>query len=105
MTKIELTGIILSMKEYNNVANILVVDRDNPKGVVYKIAFWDSDVVSAVANLSNGDEISVEAKIYAIGSNKYGSYIELRMCKLTGMAKVQRTMIQPPVEDEVSEDE
>ena len=103
MTNISVTGIILSMKEYNNVANILLVDRDNPKGVVYKVALWEADAIAAVSKLNNGDEITVNGKVYAIGCNKYGSYIELRMCKMVGMAKVQRTVIQS--ETEVVEDD
>ena len=93
MTDITLTGSIISIYPGSNAANIFVIDRDNPKNTVFKIAFWDAEARAVLAALSKGDEISVSGKVYCVGSNKYGSYIELRMCQLVNMMKIQRRII------------
>ena len=93
MTELKITGSVLSILEHNNVANLLVIDRDNPKNLVYKIPLWDSEAVKVSKNLDKGDEISVVGMVYNIGSNKYGNYIDVRQCKLISMAKIQRNVI------------
>ncbi len=95
MTNITLTGNILSMFQTSNALNILLVDRDNPKNTVYKVALWESDGDAVTENLTKGDEITVTAKVYGIDTNQYGKFIDLRMCKLVSMAKIQRTVIEP----------
>ncbi len=89
--------------EHNNVANLLVIDRDNPKNLVYKIPLWDSEAVKLSKNLDKGDEISVVGMVYNIGSNKYGNYIDLRQCKLISMAKIERNVITT-MENNAAED-
>ena len=93
MTEIKITGSILSILEHNNVANLLIIDRDNPKNLVYKIALWNSEATKVLENLEKGDEISVVGMIYDIDNNKYGKYIDVRQCKLTSMTKIQRNVI------------
>lgn len=96
MTEISLNGSIISLLRCNNAANILVVDRDNPQNAIFKVALWDSDAETVFKNADKGDEISVTGKVYCVETNKYGHYIDLRMCKLNSITKIQRTKIQCP---------
>ena len=93
MNDISVTGRILSISTCNNVANILIVDRDNPNNTIFKVALWDEEADAVIHKTSKGDEISVTGKVYTVGTNKYGNYIDVRMCKLIGMTKIERTTI------------
>ncbi len=105
MNNLTLTGSILSIYMCNNVANILVVDMDNPKHTVFKIALWGSEAEKVLNNqMTKGDEISVSGKIYEPATNQYGNYIDLRMCKLINMTRIRRTTITAS-NDVVAEDD
>ena len=103
MNSITITGNILSFYQNNNAVNILLVDRDSPKNTVFKIALWDSDGDSVMENMEKGDEITVSGKVYTATTNKNGMYIDVRMCRLIAMAKIQRTTIQPQRTDAAEE--
>ena len=104
MTDITITGKILSIFRGGSAANIYVADQDNPKKIVYKITFWNDEADYALDSLVKGDEITLAAKVYEIGSNQYGKYIDLRMCKLISMTKIQRTTYQLTTENVAEED-
>ena len=93
MNNLTVTGSILSIFETNNVANILLADRDNPKNVAFKVALWGPEGTAVLEKLDKGDEITVAGMVYSIEHNKYGSYIDVRQCKLITMTKVQRMVI------------
>ena len=92
------------MYRYNDVANVLVVDRDNPKNTVFKVAIWGPEAYSILENLGKGDEISVSGMVFSVEHNRYGDYIDVRQCKLIKMIKVQRTEIATMNDDAAEED-
>ena len=104
MNSITLCGSILSLNNYDNVANILVVDKDSPKNTVFKVAIWGPESSSVMENLSKGDEISVSGMIYSVEHSRYGNYIDVRQCKLIKMIKIQRTEITTLNSDAAEED-
>jgi len=93
LSGVSVTGRILSISTCNNVANILLVDRENPKNTTFKVSLWDEEADAVIQKTSKGDEISVTGKVYNVGTNKYGNYVDVRMCKLIGMTKIERTTI------------
>lgn len=105
MNNITLTGSIISILPCNNAINILVADMDCPKHTVFKIPLWGTEAESVLNNqMTKGDEISVSGKVYEPATNKYGNYIDLRMCKLITMTKIRRTTITAS-NDVVAEDD
>ena len=104
MNNITITGNIISLYQYNNAVNILLADRDNPQNTVFKIALWDSDADSVMKNMEKGDEITVSGKVYAAAANRNGAYIDVRVCKLISMSKIQRTTIKPKRTDAPEEE-
>ena len=97
MNNIQLSGITISKKIDNVdgtiVANVLLCDNSNPTKLVFKISIWGEDAKVLANSLDAGDEITIHGKIYGIGSNKHGSYIDVRQCQLLRVVKVERKAV------------
>lgn len=99
MNSINLTGTIISMKtsktqDNKMVANVLLYDSDNPKRPVFKASLWEKDAeIISNEELNAGDVLSIDGKIYCLAANEYGTYIDIRQCRLISICKVERKQL------------
>ena len=99
MNVLNMTGIIISVKmeepkDGNTVANILLSDSTNPKGPVFKVALWDNDAETIKDTEADiGDELCVKGSIYCLNTNKTGTYIDIRQCKLLSVSRIERKQV------------
>lgn len=110
---IHLTGNIISKRidsllDGKIVANILLGDSNNPKRTVFKVSLWEDDAKAFMDEQTEvGDEINITGKIYCASSNKHGTYIDVRQCRLISIGKINRKQVAQPdnIEEEGDSDE
>ena len=94
MNSVTISGTVISIrinkvKNQKTVANAFLCDYQSPKQTVYKISFWENDAAE-ISNeqVDTKDELCLEGMIYGVDTNEYGTYIEIRNCKLLEIIKV-----------------